>query len=56
MGQPGPRAKRLLHEGNHGFRPDGEPGLRLVFALGNGRAEGVTVIQGNRAYRGRRTP
>lgn len=56
MGQPGQRARRLLHQGGHEFRPEGAPGSRLVFTLGDGRAEGVTLSQGGRVYRGRRAP
>lgn len=57
MSQPqGQSARRLLHQGNHEFRPDRALEFRLVFTLENGRAEGVTLSQGDRAYSGRRRP
>ncbi|HEV3050800.1 MAG TPA: hypothetical protein VGX50_10845, partial [Longimicrobium sp.] len=57
MGQPqGQTARRLLHQGNHRFRPDRALELSLVFTVENGRAEAVALTQGNRTMSGRRTP
>lgn len=57
MGQPqGQSARRLLHQGGHEFRPFEAFEFRMVFTLENGRAEGVTLHQGNRDYTGRRKP
>lgn len=57
MGQPGPqRPRRLLYQGNHEFRPDQAFEFRMVFTVENGRAEGVTLGQGDRTFSGRRRP
>jgi hypothetical protein len=57
MSQPGSqRARRLLYQGNHEFRPHEALELSLVFTLENGRAEGVTLSNGSRTQSGRRKP
>lgn len=57
MGQPqGQTARRLLHQGNHAFRPERAFELTMVFTVENGRAETATLTQGNRTMSGRRTP
>ena len=57
MGQPGPqRPRRLLYQGNHEFRPEAALEFRMVFTMENGRAEGVTLGQGDRMFSGRRRP
>ena len=57
MSQPGSqRPRRLLYQGNHEFRPEEALEFRLVFTLENGRAEGVTLSQGDRSFSGRRRP
>lgn len=57
MSQPGgQRPRRLLSQGNHRFRPDEALEYLLVFTLENGRAEALTLSQGDRAMSGRRRP
>jgi CubicO group peptidase (beta-lactamase class C family) len=57
MSQPqGQRARRLLRQGDHEFRPEAALEFRVVFTLENGRAEGVTLTQGTRTFNGTRQP
>lgn len=55
MGQPaGDRSSRLVYQGDHAFIPVVETDLRLVFHVENGRAEGLTLYDGGRAFSGER--
>ncbi|HYR11458.1 MAG TPA: hypothetical protein VEQ60_26990, partial [Longimicrobium sp.] len=57
MSQPGSqRPRRLLYQGDHEFRPEEALEFLLVFTLENGRAEAVTLSQGDRSMAGRRRP
>lgn len=57
MSQPGTqRPRRLLYQGNHEFRPDRALEFRVVFTFENGRAEAVTLSQGELSMSGRRRP
>lgn len=55
MGQPaGDRSSRLLYQGDHAFIPVADTNLRLVFQVDDGRAEGLTLHAGGRAFGGER--
>lgn len=57
MSQPGTqRPRRLLYQGDHQFRPEEALEFLLVFTMENGRAEAVTLSQGERSMSGRRRP
>lgn len=57
MSQPqGQSVRQLLHQGNHAFRPAAALEIHLQFTLENGRAETVTLSNGDRTFNGRRKP
>jgi CubicO group peptidase (beta-lactamase class C family) len=52
----GQSVTRLRSQGDHAFTAEVGNGIRLVFTLENGRAEGVTLHQNGRALPGKRKP
>lgn len=57
MSQPGTqRPRRLLSQGSHQFRPEEALEFLVVFTMENGRAEAVTLSQGERSMSGPRKP
>lgn len=55
MAQPsGQGISPLRYQGDHEFVVAAEPGVRLVFTLEDGRAEGLTLHQGGRSISGER--
>ncbi|HEX5872294.1 MAG TPA: serine hydrolase, partial [Longimicrobium sp.] len=57
MSQPGTqRPRRLLRQSDHQFRPEEALEFLLVFTMENGRAEAVTLSQGERSMSGPRRP
>jgi hypothetical protein len=52
--QPDGVSRVLYHQGNHEFHPAGAPAVRLRFAVENGNAVGLSVLDGGKVLSARR--